>query len=70
MKIIVKKEDYSLAVHRNKIKRWVRNIFQKNLLSMGYVVVVKAGFLETGYKDVHNGFNSALEKFLDEEKDI
>ena len=37
---------------------------------MGYVVVVKAGFLETGYKDIHNGFNSALKKFLDEEKDI
>lgn len=67
---MVKKKDYSLAVHRNKIKRWVRGIFQKNLLSMGYVVVVRVGFLETGYKEIHNEFSSALEKFLTEEQDI
>tara|TARA_Y100000816_G_scaffold220802_1_gene165783 strand:+ start:1217 stop:1396 length:180 start_codon:yes stop_codon:yes gene_type:complete len=59
-----------LAVHRNKIKRWIRNIFQKQLLNSGYVVVVRAGFLETGYKDIHNGFNSALEKFLTKGQDI
>tara|TARA_B100001989_G_scaffold250075_1_gene226539 strand:- start:526 stop:738 length:213 start_codon:yes stop_codon:yes gene_type:complete len=68
LKIIVKKKDYSLAVHRNKIKRWIRNIFQKKLLNGGYVVVVRAGFLETGFKDIHNGFDSALEKFLTEEQ--
>tara|TARA_Y100001958_G_C20756650_1_gene238557 strand:- start:137 stop:478 length:342 start_codon:yes stop_codon:yes gene_type:complete len=70
LKIVVKKKDYSLAVHRNKIKRWVRDIFQKNLLKRGYVVVIRAGFLETGYKDIHNEFNSALKNFLAEEQDI
>tara|TARA_Y100001935_G_scaffold122061_1_gene101213 strand:+ start:359 stop:562 length:204 start_codon:yes stop_codon:yes gene_type:complete len=67
---VVKKKDYSLAVHRNKIKRWVRDIFHKNLLNKGYVVVVKAGFLEAGYNEIHKGFNSALEKFLTEEQEI
>ena len=57
-------------MHRNKIKRWVRDIFQKNTLNKGYVVVVRAGFLETGYKEIHNVFKSALEKFLTEEQDI
>ncbi len=33
-------------------------------------MVIKAGFLEEGYKKIHNGFNSALEKFLTEEQDI
>ena len=57
-------------MHRNKIKRWVRDIFQKNLLKRGYVVVIRAGFLETGYKDIHNEFNTALKNFLTEEQDI
>tara|TARA_B000000437_G_C11544647_1_gene264640 strand:- start:106 stop:279 length:174 start_codon:yes stop_codon:yes gene_type:complete len=57
-------------VHRNKIKRWVRDIFQKNTLNKGYVVIVRSGFLETGYKELHNEFKSALEKFLTEEQDI
>ena len=35
LKIVVKKKDYSLAVHRNKIKRWVRDIFQKNTFKQG-----------------------------------
>tara|TARA_Y100000766_G_scaffold280004_1_gene289120 strand:- start:823 stop:1035 length:213 start_codon:yes stop_codon:yes gene_type:complete len=68
LKVIVKKKDYSLAVHRNRIKRWVRDIFQKHLLRSGYVVVIRAGFLETGYKDIHNEFNVALENFLNEEQ--
>tara|TARA_B100000614_G_scaffold139400_1_gene123931 strand:- start:463 stop:642 length:180 start_codon:yes stop_codon:yes gene_type:complete len=59
-----------LAVHRNKIKRWVKDIFRKKLLNKGYVVVVRQGFLEAGYKEIHNGFNSALENFLTEEQDI
>ena len=70
LKIVVKKKDYSLAVHRNKIKRWVRDIFQQNTLNKGYVVVVRTGFLETGYKEIHNEFKYALEKFLTEEQDI
>ena len=67
---MVKKKDYSLAVHRNKIKRWVRDIFQKNTLNKGYVVVVRTGFMEIGYKGIHNEFKTALEKFLTEEQDI
>jgi len=67
---VVKKKDYSLAVHRNKIKRWVRDIFQKNTLNKGYVVVVRTGFMEIGYKEIHNEFKTALEKFLTEEQDI
>ena len=50
-------------MHRNKIKRWVRDIFQQNTLNKGYVVVVRTGFLETGYKEIHNEFKYALEKF-------
>ena len=57
-------------MHRNKIKRWVRDIFQKNMLTRGYIVVIKAGFLETGYKDIHDQFNAALKGFLSEEQDI
>ncbi len=57
-------------MHRNKIKRWVRDIFQKNMLTRSYVVVIKAGFLETGYKDIHDQFNAALKGFLTEEQDI
>ena len=56
-------------MHRNKIKRWVRNIFPKHLLKRGYIVVIKAGFLETGYKEIHNEFNTALKNFLNEEQD-
>ena len=57
-------------MHRNKIKRWVRDIFQKNMLTRGYVVVIRTGFLETGYKDIHDQFNAALKDFLTEEQDI
>ena len=57
-------------MHRNKIKRWVRDIFQKNMSTRGYVVVIRAGFLETGYKDIHDQFNAALKNFLTEEQDI
>ena len=57
-------------MHRNKIKRWVRDIFQKNVLTRGYVVVIRAGFLEIGYKDIHDQFNAALKDFLTEEQDI
>ena len=51
---MVKKKDYSLAVHRNKIKRWIREIFHHSGLNGGYVVVVRFGFLEMGYKKVKN----------------
>ena len=40
------------------------------MLTRGYVVVIKTGFLETGYKDIRDQFNAALKDFLTEEKDI
>ena len=61
---MVKKKDYSLAVQRNKIKRWIREIFNKNLLNNGYVVVVRSGFLETGFKNISSDFQAALDNFV------
>jgi ribonuclease P protein component len=61
---VVRKKDYSLAVQRNKIKRWIREIFRRNLLNEGYVVVVKRGFLETGFKNVSSEFKIALHNFV------
>ncbi len=65
---MVKKKDYSLAVHRNKIKRWIREIFHHSGLNGGYVVVVKFGFLEMGYRDVFNEFNPVLKKFASKKR--
>ena len=53
-----------MAVHRNKIKRWIREIFHCNDLNGGYVVVVRFGFLEMGYKNIFNEFDPALRKFV------
>jgi ribonuclease P protein component len=50
-----------LAVDRNKIKRWVREVFSKRSSKMGYVVVVKKGFLQKGFKFIYSTFNSALD---------
>jgi len=69
LKIVVKKKDYSLAVQRNKIKRWIREVFRKNLLSRGYVVVVRRGFLETGFKNVSSDFQAALDNFVNKQQD-
>jgi ribonuclease P protein component len=69
LKIVVKKKDYSLAVQRNKIKRWIREIFNKNLLSYGYVVVVKRGFLEAGFKNISSDFDIALDNFVNRQQD-
>ena len=69
LKIVVKKKDYSLAVQRNKIKRWIREVFRKNLLSHGYVVVVRRGFLETGFKNVSSDFQAALDNFVNKQQD-
>tara|TARA_B100001250_G_C19750348_1_gene767418 strand:- start:978 stop:1181 length:204 start_codon:yes stop_codon:yes gene_type:complete len=66
---VVKKKDYSLAVQRNKIKRWIREIFNKNLLSQGYVVVVRPGFLEVGFKNVSSDFQGALDNFVNRQQD-
>ena len=69
LKILVKKKDYSLAVQRNKIKRWIREIFNKNLLGYGYVVVVKRGFLEAGFKNISSDFQVALDNFVNGQQD-
>ncbi len=65
---MVKKKDYSLAVHRNKIKRWIREIFRHSRLNGGCVVVVRFGFLEMGYRGVFNEFNPVLEKFASKKR--
>ena len=56
-------------MQRNKIKRWIREIFRKNLLSYGYVVVVRRGFLETGFKNISSDFQAALDNFVNKQQD-
>ena len=56
-------------MQRNKIKRWIKEIFRKNLLSHGYVVVVRRGFLETGFKNISIDFQSALDNFVNKQQD-
>ena len=65
---MVKKKDYSLAVHRNKIKRWIREIFHQSGLNKGYVVVVRFGLLEMGYKNIVDEFNPVLKKFVNNKR--
>ncbi|MGB2132235.1 MAG: ribonuclease P protein component [Gammaproteobacteria bacterium] len=69
LKIVVKKKDYSLAVHRNKIKRWTKEIFRKSLMSEGFVVVVRRGFLEAGFKKISCDFGLALDNFVNSSQD-
>tara|TARA_Y100000992_G_scaffold302506_1_gene276963 strand:+ start:369 stop:572 length:204 start_codon:yes stop_codon:yes gene_type:complete len=66
---VVKKKDYSLAVQRNKIKRWIREIFNKNLLSHGYVVVIRPGFLEAGFESVSSDLQGAIDNFVNGQQD-
>jgi ribonuclease P protein component len=56
-------------VHRNKIKRWIREIFRKSLLGEGYVVVVRKGFLKAGFQEVSCNFGSALDNFVNNPQD-
>ena len=56
-------------MQRNKIKRWIREIFRKNLLSNGYVVVVRSGFLGAGYKNISSDFQAALDNFVNKQQD-
>ena len=69
LKIVVKKKDYPLAIHRNKIKRWIREIFRKSLLGDGYVVVVRSGFLKVGFKNISYDFGLALDNFVNSSQD-
>ena len=52
IKIIIKKKDYPLAVTRNKTKRWLREVFREFGLGPGFVVVVRKGLFELGFKDI------------------
>ena len=65
---MVKKKDYSLAVHRNKIKRWIREIFHQSGLNEGYVVVVRFGLLEMGYRNIVEEFYPVLKKFVNNKR--
>ena len=56
-------------MHRNKIKRWIREIFRRGMLSEGYIVVVRRGFLEAGFKNISYGFRSALDNFVNNSQD-
>ena len=58
-----------MAVQRNKIKRWIREIFTTKSLNNGYVVVVGAGFLQEGYKSISAGFGVALDNFVNKAQD-
>tara|TARA_B100000965_G_C19151429_1_gene566167 strand:- start:190 stop:369 length:180 start_codon:yes stop_codon:yes gene_type:complete len=58
-----------LAVQRNKIKRWIREIFNKNILGQGYIVVVRRGFLEAGFKNISSSFQVALDNFVNKQQD-
>ena len=58
-----------MAVHRNKIKRWVKEIFRKSSLGGGYVVVVRFGFLQEGYKSISVDFEAALDNFVNKTQD-
>jgi ribonuclease P protein component len=58
-----------LAVERNKIKRWVKEIFRKKSLNQGFVVVIKRGFLEKGFRNNYDAFNLGLENFIGKRQD-
>jgi|TARA_B110000967_G_scaffold200555_1_gene236534 ribonuclease P protein component len=42
-----------LAVTRNKAKRWVREVFREYALGPGFIVVVRKGFIELGFKKIN-----------------
>ena len=58
-----------MAIHRNKIKRWIREVFRKSLLGEGFVVVVRRGFLEVGFKGISYDFGLALDNFVNNSQD-
>ena len=63
IKIIIKKKDYPLAVTRNKAKRWVREIFRSCGYGPGFVVVIRKGFLDLGFREFHDIVKIDLVKF-------
>ena len=63
LKIIIKKNQFPLAIKRNKAKRWVKEVFKKNKLGPGFLVVLRSGFLEKGFGCVDEDVSSVLQEF-------
>ena len=63
LKIIIKKDQFPLAIKRNKAKRWVKEVFKKNKLGPGFLVVLRYGFLEKGFGYIDEGLSSVLQRF-------
>jgi ribonuclease P protein component len=63
LKIIIKKDQFPLAIKRNKAKRWVKEVFKKNKLGPGFLVVLRSGFLEKGFGYIDEGVSSVLQRF-------
>ena len=53
-----------MAVSRNKAKRWVREILKKHGLNKGFVVVVRAGFLDLGFHEIDQLIKEPLLDFI------
>ena len=51
------------------MKRWIREIFNKNVLGQGYIVVVRRGFLEAGFENISSSFQVALDNFVNKQQD-
>tara|TARA_B100001063_G_scaffold239901_1_gene264124 strand:- start:696 stop:926 length:231 start_codon:yes stop_codon:yes gene_type:complete len=64
LKIVVKKKDYSLAVRRNKIRRWIKEIFRKSSVCGSFVVVVRRGFLEMGFEAAFTVIEPSLNSLI------
>ena len=55
--------NFSYTINK-KEKKTVWAIQIKNLLNNGYVVVVRSGFLEMGFKNISSDFQTALDNFV------
>ena len=51
-----------------KLSVGLREIFRKRLLGEGYIVVVRRGFLEIGFKNISYDFNVALDDFVNNQR--
>ena len=59
---MVSKKISKKAVVRNKIKRRVRHLFNKNIKSGKYVVIVKNDISEIDFKKIENDFKKIIKK--------
>ena len=66
--ITVSKKVSKKAVHRNKVKRRLRNIlYNKDILALlderyYYVIIAKANIIEATYKNIYDNLFSVLQK--------